>query len=86
MLWVWRRDEETTRGRNMNRLTFLLGYMETFFYWKETGGGMAVKSYNIFTDMVTIRHSLRGYVTCIRRYKRAEFLEKINNPKWEMTR
>lgn len=60
----------------LERLKFFFNKPK-FSYNKETGGGMALEKYNIFTDTVTIRHSLRGYITCRRCYKRAVYLKKI---------
>ena len=66
----------------MQRLKFLFS-KHPFVYWKETGDGMAVESYNIISDIVTVRHSLRGYVSCHRQYKREIYLSKISDDKWE---
>ena len=65
----------------IKRLKFLFTN-HPFVYWKETGGGMAMQSYNIISDIVTVRHSLRGYVTGYRKYKRQEYISKISDNKW----
>lgn len=61
----------------MERLKFLLGFSGAFFYRKKSGGGMAVEGYNLLTDQVRIRHSMRGYVTVTLKYPRKVFLEMI---------
>ena len=66
----------------IERFKFLFS-KHPFLYWKETGGGMKIESYNIFSDKVTIRHSLRGYVTGHRQYKRQEYMLKISDMKWK---
>ena len=66
----------------IQRFKFLFS-KHPFVYWKETGGGMAFQGYNVFTDIVTIRHSLRGYVTGYRKYNRQEYILKSSNSKWE---
>ena len=66
----------------IERFKFLFS-KHPFLYWKETGGGMKVERYNIISDKVTVRHSLRGYVTGHRQYKRKEYFLKTLNNKWE---
>ena len=64
------------------RLRFLFN-KPPFVYNKETGGGMKVMSYNLFADTVTVRHSLRGYVTNTVKHNRKTYLQKLTDPKWE---
>lgn len=66
----------------IERIRFLLK-KHPFVYHRDTGGGMAVQGYNPFTDEVTIRHSLRGYVTTVQKYTREQYLAKIADPEWE---
>ena len=66
----------------MERLKFLFSHREAFYYNKATGGGMALKSYNPFTDRVTIRHSRFGLVTVRASYSREVFLKKLENKDW----
>lgn len=66
----------------MERLKFLFSHCNAFYYNKATGGGMALKSYNPFTDRVTIRHSLFGLVTVRASYSRDVFLKKLENKDW----
>lgn len=58
----------------MERLKFLFSHREAFYYNKATGGGMALKSYNPFTDRVTIRHSIFGLVQTWTRANLGELL------------
>ena len=64
------------------RLSFAFN-KSPFVYNKETGGGMKVMIYNMFTDTVTVRHSLRGYVTNTVQHDRKKYLQKLTNTNWE---
>lgn len=66
----------------MERLKFLFSHHKAFYYNKATGGGMAIESYNPFTDQVTIRHSIFGLVTTWASYSRDVFLKKLENKDW----
>ena len=66
----------------MERLKFLFSHHKAFYYNKATGGGMALESYNPFTDRVTIQHSIFGLVQTWASYSRDEFLKKLENKDW----
>lgn len=66
----------------MERLKFFFSPYKAFYYNKVTGGGMALESYNLLTDRVTIRYSLFGLVTKRASYPRGKFLRTLENKDW----